>query len=164
MNDRAIYLRSIVFGINDSLVSTVGLLAGVSVAGVPKATIVLTGVVYALVEAFSMAMGNFLSEESAEEYALHATAPQRPSVVAAVLMFVSFAAASLVPLLPYFFFTDGRALAASVVLSVLALFLVGVASAIVARLPLLWRGVRMAALGGVAILIGVIIGLLMPAA
>ncbi|OGG78267.1 hypothetical protein A3A36_01695 [Candidatus Kaiserbacteria bacterium RIFCSPLOWO2_01_FULL_52_12b] len=163
MKSSALYLRTIIFGINDSLVSTVGFLAGISVAGVPRATIALTGIVYAFVEAFSMAMGDFLSEESAEEYMHKSSVNNRHSVIAAVFMFISCVLASLIPLIPYIIFTSGRALAASVSLSVISLFVVGMVSARFSRLPILWRGMRMALLGGAAILMGVAIGTFMPA-
>lgn len=159
----ALYLRTIVFGINDSLVSTVGLLAGISVAGVPKATLALTGVVYAFVEGFSMATGDFLSEESAQEYVSGANASNRSSIIAAIVMFFSFVVASLVPLLPYLIFTGTTALIISIVSSVLALFIVGMVSARFSHLPLLWRGTRMALLGGAAIVMGVIVGSIVPA-
>ncbi len=66
--DRKVYLRNFVFGVEDSLVSTVGLLSGVAAAGVETKTIVLTGVVLIIVEALSMAVGSYLSEYSVEEY------------------------------------------------------------------------------------------------
>jgi VIT1/CCC1 family predicted Fe2+/Mn2+ transporter len=53
---KTIYLRNFIFGVEDSLVSTVGLLSGVAVAGVASRTILLTGVVLIFVEAFSMAV------------------------------------------------------------------------------------------------------------
>lgn len=162
MKNSAMYLRSIVFGINDSLVSTVGFLAGISVAGVPSATIILTGTIYALVEAFSMAMGDFLSEESAEEYVSHSNVNDRPSIISAVLMFISCVLASLVPLVPYVIFASDTALVVSVCLSVFSLFVVGIVSARFSRLPMLWRGARMALLGGAAIAMGVSIGIFMP--
>ena len=158
----ALYLRTIIFGINDSLVSTVGFLAGISVAGVPKSTIILTGIVYALVEAFSMAMGDFLSEESAEEYISKANVSDRPSVMAAIFMFISCVLASLIPLIPYIVFTSSTALIVSMCLSVSSLFIVGMVSARFSRLPMMWRGVRMASLGGAAIVMGVAIGMFMP--
>lgn len=163
MKTSALYLRTIIFGINDSLVSTVGFLAGISVAGVPRSTIVLTGIIYALVEAFSMAMGDFLSEESAEEYISKSTVNDRSSVIAAVLMFISCVLASLIPLVPYIIFTSGTALIVSICLSVLSLFIVGMVGARFSRLPMLWRGARMAFLGGAAIAMGVAIGAFMPA-
>ena len=162
MKTSALYLRTIIFGINDSLVSTVGFLAGISVAGVSREIIVLTGIVYALVEAFSMAMGDFLSEESAEEYMKKSDVSNRPSIVSAVLMFVSCVLASLVPLIPYILFASGIALIVSICLSVLSLFIVGAISASFSRLPMLWRGARMALLGGAAIVMGVAIGTFMP--
>ncbi len=162
MKNSSLYLRTVVFGINDSLVSTVGFLAGISVAGVPRATIILTGIVYAFVEAFSMAMGDFLSEESAEEYESGKDVNDRPSIIAAVMMFVSCVLASFIPIIPYFFFSDGTALTVSISASVLGLFIVGMASARFSRLPMLWRGARMALLGGGAIILGVAIGLFMP--
>ena len=163
MKTSALYLRTIIFGINDSLVSTVGFLAGISVAGVPKATIALTGIVYAFVEAFSMAMGDFLSEESAEEYISKSTVNNRHSITAAIFMFISCVLASLIPLIPYIIFTSGTALIVSVSLSVISLFIVGMVSARFSRLPMLWRGIRMSLLGGAAIIMGVAIGTFMPA-
>ncbi len=162
MKNSALYLRTIVFGINDSLVSTVGFLAGISVAGVPSATIILTGTVYALVEAFSMAMGDFLSEESAEEYVSRSNVNDRPSIISAVLMFISCVLASLIPLVPYIIFASNIAIIVSVALSVVSLFVVGMVSARFSRLPMLWRGARMALLGGAAIVMGVSIGMFMP--
>lgn len=164
MKTSALYLRTIIFGIIDSLVSTVGLLAGIDVAGAPHATLALTGIVYAFVEAFSMAVGNFLSEESVEEYESKSDVGVGPSAAAAVIMFVTFVLASFIPLAPYLIFSTWVALAVSIIVSILALFIVGMLSARLARLPLLWRGARMALLGGAAIAIGVIIGSLVPVA
>ncbi len=164
MKTSALYLRSIIFGINDSLVSTVGFLAGISVAGVPRATIILIGVIYALVEAFSMAMGDFLSEESAEEYLSHSNVNDRPSVISAILMFISCVFASLIPLIPYLIFASSAAFIVSICLSVFVLFIVGALGARFSRLPMLWRGARMALLGGAAIVMGVAVGMFMPVA
>ncbi|MFM2330600.1 MAG: hypothetical protein RLZZ26_107 [Candidatus Parcubacteria bacterium] len=162
MKTRALYLRTVIFGVIDSLVSTVGLLAGIDVAGAPHKTVVLTGIIYGFVEAFSMAVGNFLSEESAEEYESKADVPNGPSALAGVVMFISFVFASFIPLAPYFFSATWMAFASSIVVSIVALFIVGMISARLARLPMLWRGARMALLGGAAILMGVIIGTIVP--
>ncbi|MHB8660401.1 MAG: VIT1/CCC1 transporter family protein [Minisyncoccota bacterium] len=162
MKTPALYLRTIVFGVTDSLVSTVGLLAGIDVAGAPHRALALTGIVYAFVEAFSMAVGNFLSEESVEEYTSKADVADGPSVSAATIMFISFVLAALIPLMPYLIFATWVALGVSVAVSILALFILGMVSARLARLPLLWRGARMAFLGGAAIILGIIIGSIVP--
>lgn len=160
----ALYLRTVVFGITDSLVSTVGLLAGMDVAGAPHATLALTGIVYAFVEAFSMAVGNFLSEESAEEYARRAEVSDRPSILAGIVMFISFVLAALIPLAPYLIFGTEIALFTSIGVSIVALFITGAISARFSGLSLMWRGIRMALLGGSAIIIGVVVGSLVPVA
>ncbi len=163
MKISVLYLRTIVFGITDSLVSTVGLLVGIDVAGVSHSTIVLTGIVYGFVEAFSMAVGNFLSEESAEEYTNKADVADGPPIFAAGVMFLSFVLAAFIPLVPYIVFTTGVALVVSITISILTLFIMGMISAKFSHLPLLWRGARMALLGSAAIALGIVIGLIIPA-
>src|SRR3989344_3129963 len=59
-----LYVRNFIFGAEDSLVSTVGLLSGVAIGGVAKVDILLPGMVLIFVEAFSMAVGSFLAEFS----------------------------------------------------------------------------------------------------
>ena len=160
----ALYLRSIVFGVTDSLVSTVGLLAGIDIAGAGHRAIAVTGAVYAIVEAFSMAVGNFLSEETAQEYAAKADVPDLVPILAGVTMFISFVIAAAIPLAPYLILGDPAALVASVVFSLAALLAVGMIGARISNVPALWRGLRMAFLGGAAILIGVIVGYFFPTA
>jgi VIT1/CCC1 family predicted Fe2+/Mn2+ transporter len=162
MKTSALYLRTIIFGIDDSLVSTVGFLAGISVAGVPRSTIALIGIVYAMVEAFSMATGDFLSEESAEEYMSKSSVNNRSSMISAILMFISSALTVSIPLVPYLIFSSGTALFVSSGASILGLFILGMLSAHFSHLPIIWRGARMALLGGAAILMGVAAGSLMP--
>ena len=62
-----LFVRNFIFGAEDSLVSTVGLLAGVASAGIPRKDIIISGVVLIFVEAFSMGVGSFLSERTTEE-------------------------------------------------------------------------------------------------
>ena len=162
MKTPALYLRTIIFGVIDSLVSTVGLLAGIDIAGTPHATIALTGIIYAFVEAFSMAVGNFLSEESAEEFVAKGEVSGRNALGAGAMMFIVFVLAAFIPIIPYLIFTNWFALAGSIILSVTALFIVGIISGRVARLPMLSRGIRMALLGGAAIILGVVIGSIVP--
>ncbi|MBI3572458.1 VIT1/CCC1 transporter family protein [Candidatus Kaiserbacteria bacterium] len=163
MQTSALYLRTIIFGITDSLVSTVGLLAGIDVAGAPHATLALTGIVYAFVEAFSMAVGNFLSEESAEEYTAKGAVNPRSALAGGMAMFVVFVLAAFIPILPYLLFSTWVALAGSIGFSIFALFVVGLVSGRLAELPMLARGVRMVVLGGAAVIIGAIVGSIIPA-
>lgn len=160
----SLYLGTIIFGITDSLVSTVGLLAGVTAGGASAHIIVLTGVVYALVEAFSMAIGNFLSEESTEEYAARGDIPDALPFAIGAIMFFSFMLASFIPLAPYLLLSSAKALPISILASLAALALAGAASARLSRLPIASRALRMALLGGLAIVLGIFIGRFFPGA
>jgi VIT1/CCC1 family predicted Fe2+/Mn2+ transporter len=155
---KELYLRNIIFGVSDSLVSTVGLLSGIDATGATKQTILMTGIVYAFVEAFSMAVGSFLSEESVEEYAAKRRVGNRNAVMAALVMFVSFMAASFVPILPYIFFGLATALWVSIALSIATLFVLGLISARYVKVRMTGHAIKMALLGGAAIAIGVVVG------
>ncbi|MBI4098785.1 MAG: VIT1/CCC1 transporter family protein [Candidatus Magasanikbacteria bacterium] len=155
---RASYIRSFVFGVEDSLSSTVGLLSGLAIAGVARDTIFITGVILILVEAVSMSIGDFLSEHASEEYLHHKEMSSRRSFFDAVIMLFSYAVAGLVPLAPYLLFPAESALAFSISFSLGALFLLGITSAHFSRLPLLKNGFRTFLIGGVAIAIGVLVG------
>lgn len=159
----ASYLRTFVFGVEDSLVSTVGLLAGVATAGVPRETILLTGVVLIFVEAFSMAIGSFLSEYSAEEY-LRKPRPALPtSLTDSLIMFFSYLLAGLIPLFPYAVFEGSVALTLSIVFSLVALFFLGIGSGEWTGTRLMKSGLRMLVIGGLAIAVGVIVSRLVTA-
>lgn len=60
-------VREIVFGLEDSLVSTLGTITGVAVGTGDRFVILLTGIVLVVVEALSMAAGSYLSSKSAVE-------------------------------------------------------------------------------------------------
>ena len=152
----ALFLRNLVFGVEDGLVSTVGLLSGIAIAGVARETIFLTGVVLIFVEAFSMAAGSFLSEASVEEMD-GGEDDTRGSVVAGIIMFAAYFLAGLIPLLPYLKFEVSDAFPLSILGSVGALFLLGYWSG--RNTKSAWRkAVRMALVGGLAILVGVFAG------
>jgi len=161
--DAELYLRNVIFGITDSLVSTVGLLSGIDVSGTSRQIIILTGIVYAFVEAFSMAVGSFLSEESAEEYKSQQEVSDGKPFVAGFVMFLSFICASFIPIIPYFLFGLAGAVWFSIGFSILALFAVGIVSAKVTNVRVLKHSLKMIFLGGAAILVGVIVGKLVKA-
>lgn len=153
----AVYARNFLFGVEDSLVSSVGLLSGIAVTSMARASIVTTGVILIAVEAFSMGVGSFLSEETAEEYERRKNTVAR-SIRGSVIMFVSYLVAGLVPLGPYLAVEPARALPLSIGASILALVAVGLTSAKLLGLSYLRQALRLALLGGLAIGVGVAIG------
>ena len=153
-----LYIRNIIFGITDSLVSTVGLLSGIDVGGTSRNIIILTGIVYAFVEAFSMAVGSFLSEQSAEEYRSKTEVDGGGPFVAGIVMFISFILASFIPILPYLIFNTNLALWFSIIFSILVLFIVGLINAKIVKVKIYKHALRTALLGSAAIVIGVLVG------
>lgn len=152
------YLRNFIFGVEDSLVSTVGLVSGVAVAGVSTSTIVLTGVVLIFVEAFSMAVGSILSDNSVREFKTNHEVPLEQSYSGGLVMFVSYFITGFIPLVPYLLVDRDRALWYSIGASLAALFVLGATAARLARINVIRNGLEMLLVGGLAIAIGVIVG------
>jgi VIT1/CCC1 family predicted Fe2+/Mn2+ transporter len=65
--ERRIRAREFVFGIQDGLISTVGLLSGVSVATQSRLTVVITGIAAAVTGGLSMATGSYLASRTEKE-------------------------------------------------------------------------------------------------
>lgn len=150
---KRLYVRNFVFGVEDSLVSTVGMLSGVAVAGLPQSSVFISGLVLIFVEAFSMGVGSYLSEDST-----HTTEEKKDVIKAALIMFTSYFIAGFIPLTPYVLFELQFALPASILLSLVSLFILGLTDATLMRKKLVAGGVKMLVLGGLAIAIGVTVG------
>lgn len=157
LDSKKLYIRNTIFGVEDSLVSTVGLLSGVAVAGVPTETIVITGVILIFVEALSMGVGSYLSEQSVQEFALHRDG-WKASVVGGTIMFFSYFLSGFIPLFPYIILESSSAFYYSILASFIFLFILGVVSARLFNAKMFTSGLRMLIVGGLAIAIGVFIG------
>lgn len=152
------YLRNFIFGVEDSLVSTVGLLAGVSAADLTGRAVLTTGLVLIVVEGFSMGIGSFLTEETTEE--MTGARPQTlKAIQGGLTMLVSYILAGLLPLAPYIFLSGSTAVATSVAVSLGGLMLLGFGTAVFYARPYPWRrALKMFLLGGSAVLAGMLIG------
>ena len=156
-------MRNFVLGVEDSLVSTVGLLSGIAVADTPRETILLAGLVLIFVEALSMAAGSFLSEASAERYLTKREVVSSTSLVSGTIMFFSYFIAGFVPLAPYIFLPLDSAFWVSISASLAALFILGVGGAKISQTNLLKGGIRMLLIGGIALGVGVGVGMFLGA-
>lgn len=152
------YLRNFIFGVEDSLVSTVGLVSGVAVAGVATKTIILTGIILIFVEAFSMAVGSILSDNSVREFKTNHEVSLGQSYPGGLVMFVSYFVTGFIPLAPYLFVEREHALWFSIGASLVALFALGAIAARLARISVVRNGLEMLLIGGLAIAIGVTVG------
>jgi VIT1/CCC1 family predicted Fe2+/Mn2+ transporter len=155
------FLRNFIFGVEDSLVSTVGFVSGVASAHVERSTILLAGGILVAVEAFSMAVGSFLSDESVREWRQKGLVSAASSLAGSGVMFASYLVAGVMVLAPYALW-PGRAILISILISLVLLFFLGVISARAAGLPEMFRGFRMAVIGGSAIFLGVLVAHFLP--
>lgn len=154
----ATFVRTFVFGVEDSLVSTAGLLSGLAVADTPREIILTAGVVLICVEAFSMATGSFLSEASAEKYLTKSDEGSRTPFFSSIIMFFSYFLAGFIPLAPYVFLPAPFAFWTSIAISLASLFVLGLTGAVVSKTHLLRGGLKMFIFGGIALLLGVTVG------
>lgn len=145
------YFRNIIFGVEDSLVSTVGLLFGLATANVQSSAITLTGLILISVEALSMGVGTYLSEESTNE--VTNSKPRENPEIEGILMFFSYILAGLIPLGPYFVVEQNVAKYISVAATLSGLFLLGFMPR-----KRIKSGLRMTVIAGGAIFLGYLIG------
>jgi VIT1/CCC1 family predicted Fe2+/Mn2+ transporter len=200
-------LRAAVLGANDGLVSNVSLVMGVAGADIGGRNILLTGLAGLLAGSLSMAMGEWLSVQSARELYAHQIDIERAELeafpeeeleelvliyrskgiadeqaralanhlvsdqtvaldtlareelsidpaelggsawVAAITSFVLFAIGAIIPVFPYFITSGGVAVVVSLVLSALALFVIGAGITIITGTSAIRSGSRQVAIG-----------------
>ncbi|MBM5789773.1 hypothetical protein FJZ23_01665 [Candidatus Parcubacteria bacterium] len=157
-------MREIVFGLEDSLVSTLGALTGIAIGAQSTYIVILSGLVLLAAEGMSMAAGSYLSSKSAFETERllheqdrkdfdHKANPVRAGIVMGLFYFLG----GMVPLAPYFFFSIQTALFLSIPSTAIVLFLVGVWSATYTRRSALRSGSEMVIISLSAALIGYLI-------
>jgi len=143
-------MRNFIFGAEDSLVSTLGILFGIASANeFNNHQLLVAGLITIVVEATSMGAGSFLSEESAIE--IDGRKKLTP-LSDGIIMFFSYFFAGFIPLAPYLFFDTSTARYVSVGASLLALFILGYIPNKKAR-----SGFKMALVASFAALLGFIV-------
>lgn len=152
------YLRSSFFGIEDALVSTSGTVIGISIGDQNPKVIILAGIVVVMVEAISMAVGQFLTDETIHEAEPKNTPKDNP-IVSAVIMFFSYFLAGVIPVLPFMFTDVSAARVISFLTALAGLFTLGVIKAKIVHVSAIRSGLKPLLLGGVAAGVGAVVGL-----
>jgi VIT1/CCC1 family predicted Fe2+/Mn2+ transporter len=144
------YIRDLVYGANDGLITTFAVVTGVAGGGLPQLAVLVIGAANLAADGVSMGVGNYLSiraDERARE------ADGLPELEAYPLKhgmatLVAFVVAGAVPLLPYRVTLDPSArLAASTVMTFVAMFVLGGLRGLVTRDPWWRTGLETLALG-----------------
>lgn len=145
------------FGIENSLISTVGLIAGTSIGTSNKHFVIVSAVVAIVIEAVAMGVGEYLSDDAVQDLDKLKRHRDNPEF-SGMLMTAAGTAAGLIPLAPMIFLNNPAALATSIALALAILFLLGYVKARVLRTST-WRGGgKIMLVGGSAVLIGALVG------
>ncbi|HAV14738.1 MAG TPA: hypothetical protein DCX25_00180 [Candidatus Pacebacteria bacterium] len=150
------YLRSSVFGFEDALVSTTGVVIGISTGTSNIKFIVLASLVTIAVEAVSMGAGQFLSERTLHEADKR---KHRDSLLmGSVIMFFSYFFGGLIPIFPIFLLPLPLAIFPILFLAFLSLFILGYVKGLIVEISPTRSALEMLFVGGLATIIGVIAG------
>lgn len=154
------YLRSGLFGLQDGLVSTTGVVAGISAGVSDKTIIVLAALVAVSVEASSMAAGQYTSEKAVHQ--LDKTGKHTDSLIlGAVIMFFAYFLAGLVPIVPTIILNQPEATPISIIAALIGLFIVGYIKGKIVEHHALRSAIELLVIGGVATVIGLIVGIVL---
>lgn len=154
------YLRSGLFGLQDGIVSTTGVVAGISAGVNDKTIIVLAALVAVTVEASSMAAGQYTSEKAAHQ--MDKSGKREDNLITgALIMFVSYFLAGMVPVLPTIIFNQPEARYISIGAAFIALFIVGFVKGKIVEHNALRSAIELFVIGGVATILGLIVGIIL---
>ncbi len=146
------YLKDLVYGANDGIITTFAVVAGVAGAQLGPRVVLILGFANLLADGLSMGASNFLSIRSDEAVRLASGLgvqepfPARHSFAT----FLAFVIAGVVPLASYVVTTNGNQFMVAVALTLGTLFGVGAARSLVTRVPWWRSGTEMLLVGSVA--------------
>ena len=146
------YVRELIYGANDGIITTFAVVAGVAGGGLSLRVVLIIGAANLLADGMSMAAGNYLSIQSHESVLAAQELPEEEAAPLrhAAATFLAFVTAGVVPLVPYVVpdFPLTR-FAASIAFTLVAMFAVGASRALIARVRWWAAGLEMLALGAV---------------
>lgn len=146
------YLKDLVYGANDGIITTFAVVAGVAGAQLEPRIVLILGFANLLADGFSMGASNFLSIRSDEAVRrmegrrVQEPFPSRHSIAT----FLAFVVAGFVPLVSYVITMDYNRFVMAVVLTLATLFGVGAARSLVIRTPWWRSGLEMLSVGSIA--------------
>lgn len=147
------------FGIENSLISTVGLIAGMSVGTSETRVVVLGAAVAIAIESVAMGVGEYLSDDTVQELDKIKRHPDNP-LLSGLLMTLSGTVAGLVPLLPVLILPFPASLVTSIIAALIVLFLIGYIKGRVLHNKPVRGGLKIMIIGGFATALGVVVGML----
>jgi VIT1/CCC1 family predicted Fe2+/Mn2+ transporter len=157
------YIKEVVYGANDGIITTFAVVAGVTGADLAPTIILILGIANLFADGFSMASSNYLANKSEHEFFKSQNVQEKPEAhkpkKGAVFTFFSFVMAGFLPIIPYIFISNNNtAFKYAVLATALALFGVGALRTIITKSKWLWSGLEMLLVGGTAATIAYLVG------
>lgn len=157
-------VRQTVFGLEDGIVSTLGVIVGIAAGTNSRRIVIISAFVVVMVESLSMAAGTFLSDRSEMEVEKEkGTKVFRKPLVGSMYMGLSYVIGGFVSILPFFFTDPAPAIIPSIMISILALFIVGFVKGKIADIDPFKSGLEMSLISISAAVLGYVIGKLVGA-
>ena len=153
------YIRSIIFGLQDSLVSTTGVVIGLSATMPEKKLVLIASVITVTVEAISMAAGQYVSEKT-----LHDRSPKLHKdslLIGSIAMLLAYTLAGFIPIIPIVILSYPMAPIVAACFTLVAFIVIGYVKSRFTKTSALRSSLELLIIGGVATAIGTIVGLLM---
>ncbi len=149
------YIRDLVYGANDGIITTFAVVAGVAGGALSAAAVLIVGAANLAADGVAMGVGNLLAIRAHESALAADGLPEQEAYPwkHGTATLVAFVVAGVLPLVPYVLPMDDSArLPWSAALTMTALFGVGVSRAAITREPWWKTGAEMLLLGGIVAL------------
>jgi len=148
------YIKDIVYGANDGIITTFAVIAGSFGASLSSEVVIVLGFANLFADGFSMATSNYLGSRS-EQAVLNRR--KLDAIYPAIATFISFIIAGFVPLGAYLIL-PGRSFLTVIIATGFTLFIVGALRSLVIKENWILLGLKMLMIGGAAASIAYIIG------
>ena len=154
------YLRSLMFGLQDGIVSTTGVVVGISAGIDNKAIIILAALVAVTVEASSMAAGQYSSEKAVHQ--MDKSSKHTDSLlIGAFIMFISYLIGGSFSIIPTLIFNQPLARYLAIASAFVGLIVIGYAKGKIVDHHPLRSAIELFIIGGIATVIGLVVGLVL---
>src|SRR3990167_1050647 len=153
------YLRSLMFGLQDGIVSTTGVVIGISTGVSNKEIIVLAALVAVTVEASSMAAGQYSSEKAVQQ--MDKSGRHNDSLhIGALIMFIAYLMGGAFSIVPILVFDQPIAKIFAVASAFTGLFIIGYIKGYLVEHKPLRSAIELFIIGSIATTVGLIVGYL----
>ncbi len=152
------YLRSAFFGLQDGLVSTTGVVVGISAGVNDRNIVLLASLVAVTVEASSMAAGQYSSEKAVHQMNKVPSRHQDSLLIGALIMFFAYLGAGMIPILPVIIVGPPSSSYFGVTFALMGLFLVGYIRGKLTGEKPFRNAIELLVIGGTATFVGLVVG------